>query len=841
MEINNTLIQTKKNLNSESNNYYDPNNTMKNSINNLSNKNNNEIVEKTIEEKISISMIPKENNNKLISLEEEEKEEEYNIEDDEIFSEDNDLKLGYDSEDFLDINLSKIHGRSNYYINKTFDEAYYFGEMSKNLSLISKEPSLFFDNEESFTKEVDKMIQKYFNFPIKDNFLNILMIAEKPSIARTITKILSDDNYNVHHHETMTIFTFIEFFKGIKSYFTVTSVKGHIYNNKYVYLYDEDNPSESYNYKIKKILKNDEINIPKFLRYISKNKDILCLWIDCDPEGENICYEVVYNVLPYMNKKNYQQVYRANFSALTYTDINKAFFNLKEYPNYKLSMSVDARSIIDYKVGISFSKLLTSNILDYIDDDEDDINNKDVLSYGPCQTPSLWFCVQRKKERDNFIPTKSYQIYVEIKADDDKKYKIYMNKKYENESSVKRVFDDIKSKFSLSVERIITSKNIKDSPPGLKTTTMLKMASNLLGISPKEASDIAQKLYMDGYISYPRTGSTKYSPNFDFKENLTMFKYNEEEDYSNYYFKYIKKKGFKKDKNVQELINKFTISNVDFQKGKEKGGHQPIIPTGYCKNYLLEERNPLYKLICLYYLATLSPPLEYETKEYKMKVGDYSFKGNSSKIINEGFLKFQPFIKKEYISEFPSLKENKNYPIIDYGIEENISEPPQYLTEAELITEMEKYNIGTDGSIPSHIHNLSLRGYIKVDNERRLIPTKLGVALIDVLNIIEPDIIKPENREKIEKFVKEIERGKKSYKDALENAINFYQSKFIDCYSKIDELRKEFGKYFKLKSIYTNKYMGKRREKREKKRSRLNNRLGNNKINHIARYQRYYY
>ena len=170
-----------------------------------------------------------------------------------------------------------------------------------------------------------------------------------------------------------------------------------------------------------------------------------------------------------------------------------------------------------------------------------------------------------------------------------------------------------------------------------------------------------------------------------------------------------------------------------------------------------------------------------------------------------------------------------------------MSESQDNLTESELIDEMEKYNIGTDGSIPSHIHNLSLRGYIKVDNERRLIPTKLGVALIDVLNIIEPDIINPENREKIEKFVKEIERGKKSYKEALENAINFYQSKFIDCCSKIDELRKEFGKYFKLKSIYTNKYMGKRREKREKKRSRHNNRLGNNKINHIARYQRYYY
>ena len=194
-----------------------------------------------------------------------------------------------------------------------------------------------------------------------------------------------------------------------------------------------------------------------------------------------------------MNKKDYQQVYRAKFSSLTYADINKAFFNLKEYPNCKLSMSVDARSIIDYKVGINFSNLLTSNILDYID--EEDINKKELLSYGPYQTPTLW------KERDNYIPHKIYQIYVEIKADDNKIYKIYMNRTYENEIDIKNVCNYLKMNSFLLVENIITRRNIKDPPLGLKTTTMLKMASSQLKLSPKFANHIAQDLYMDGYIS----------------------------------------------------------------------------------------------------------------------------------------------------------------------------------------------------------------------------------------------------------------------------------------------------------------------------------------------------
>ena len=53
-------------------------------------------------------------------------------------------------------------------------------------------------------------------------------------------------------------------------------------------------------------------------------------------------------------------------------------------------------------------------------------------------------------------------------------------------------------------------------------------------------------------------------------------------------------------------------------------------------------------------------------------------------------------------------------------------------------------------------------------------------------------------RQKIEEFVQEIELGKKNYKEALDIAIKFYKNKFCDCYSKVEKLREEFGKFFKL-------------------------------------------
>ena len=142
------------------------------------------------------------------------------------------------------------------------------------------------------------------------------------------------------------------------------------------------------------------------MRYIARNKDILYLWVDCDPEGENICYEIIRNVLPHMNKRDYQQIYRAKFSSLNKNDIRGTFNTHKDYPNCQLSMKVDARSIIDFKVGISFSIFFTREIFTYPDENNKNYYKKRrLLSYGPNQTPALYLCVQRKKEIENFIPT----------------------------------------------------------------------------------------------------------------------------------------------------------------------------------------------------------------------------------------------------------------------------------------------------------------------------------------------------------------------------------------------------------------------------------------------------
>ena len=77
---------------------------------------------------------------------------------------------------------------------------------------------------------------------------------------------------------------------------------------------------------------------------------------------------------------------------------------------------------------------------------------------------------------------------------------------------------------------------------------------------------------------------------------------------------------------------------------------------------------------------------------------------------------------------------------------------------------MEKNHIGTDASMSVHIENICQRGYVKVDEGRHLIRSKLGNALIDALCTVDPSIIHPENKAKIEDLVNKVAHGKKNIK-----------------------------------------------------------------------------
>ena len=598
---------------------------------------------------------------------------------------DDDYDENYDDNYYENSNSYYYNDNESYSTSNTNNQNF----QNQNYQKYKKNP-LTFTDESGFTQLVDSQIKsqlKSYNYQINDSYLNILMIAEKPSIARMISEVLS--NGKSKNHKTgrgKCLITFDGYFKGIKSRFTVSAVAGHIYTSDFMREHNNwgnIDESDLYNVPIVKLEANRKMKMPNFIQKLSSGKDIICLWLDCDSEGENICYEVIYNCLPYMNKKNYQQIYRAKFSSLTKKDLKYAFDNLNDPPNKNESMSVDCRQVIDLKIGISFTRFLTSSILPSL---EGISNTTKFLSYGPCQTPTLWFCVERMKEIKNFQSRQYYKIYVEIEVNE-MRYKITNNKTYYNKKEVEDLLLKLKKTQKAFIRNIKVNHNSKNSPPGLNTVNLLRGASSFLKMSPHNTMVIAEKLYTMGYMTYPRTETTKYANSFDFIGSLKNFENHE-------IF------GEK----VKKLLEKYKKPNP---KGVDMGDHPPITPSKVAnQNDLKGEYWKLYEFICNHFFSSLSPSIEYDEIEYEIDINGEIFNENSLKITNDGFLLFQEYKRKNYIKNFPLLQKNKDYKITNFTYTADWTKAPDYLTESDLISKMEENRIGTDASMPVHIENI---------------------------------------------------------------------------------------------------------------------------------------
>lgn len=133
---------------------------------------------------------------------------------------------------------------------------------------------------------------------------------------------------------------------------------------------------------------------------------------------------------------------------------------------------------------------------------------------------------------------------------------------------------------------------------------------------------------------------------------------------------------------------------------------------------------------------------------------------------------WQAFGKNELISPF---SENDVVKINEMKLVESQTGPPDYLTESELITLMEKHGIGTDASIPVHINNISQRNYVQLGNGRKLIPTTLGIVLVHGYQKIDPELVLPTMRSAVEQQLNRIAEGSADFKSVLRHAVEIFK------------------------------------------------------------------
>eukprot|EP00743_Colponemidia_sp_Colp-15_P005401 GILK01005805.1.p1 GENE.GILK01005805.1~~GILK01005805.1.p1 ORF type:complete len:853 (+),score=115.47 GILK01005805.1:50-2608(+) len=598
--------------------------------------------------------------------------------------------------------------------------------------------------------------------------VKVLMVAEKPSISNSISHILSHGQSQSRRGvaNMCPVHEFNGKFQNKNAHFIVTSVVGHVYTTDFPPEYqswDKTEPIALFDAETRKVESDSKNRICKHLSSEAKGVDYLVLWLDCDREGENICFEVIENTEPYMSRVSGQQIFRAKFSSITAPDILKAMATLGA-PNENEARSVDARQILDLKVGVAFTRFQTK----YFTGKYGNLDAA-LVSYGPCQTPTLGFCVHRHDQIQTFQPENFWRVVPTVSKG---------HSSIVLEWDRGRMFDQgvavtfktlVEENTRAVVEHVTAKEERRPKPEPLNTVNLLKIASSQLGIGPHHTMQVAERLYLQGYITYPRTESTAYSPHFDLAGTV---------------------KEHRNHPLWGDYASTLLQNGLSTPKaGHDAGDHPPITPTRAATESELGSDNwRIYDYVTRHFLASVSPSCRYMKTTAKLSIGGETFTVTGKTVKLAGYTRIMPWTEKDD-KPLPELVTGEPLPITSVELKAGQTSPPDNLSESELISLMEKHGIGTDASMATHINNICERNFVKVEGTaRRLVPTLLGIALVHGYHKIDPELVLPTVRSNIEQQVDLIAKGKAAFEAVVTHAIQNFKRKFEYFVRKIESM-----------------------------------------------------
>uniref|UniRef100_A0A8D1UED5 DNA topoisomerase n=1 Tax=Sus scrofa TaxID=9823 RepID=A0A8D1UED5_PIG len=198
------------------------------------------------------------------------------------------------------------------------------------------------------------------------------------------------------------------------------------------------------------------------------------------------------------------------------------------------------------------------------------------------------------------------------------------------------------------------------------------------GMGPQHAMQTAERLYTQGYISYPRTETTHYPESFDLKGPLRQ------QANHPYWADTVKQL-------LAEGINRP-------RKGHDAGDHPPITPMRSATEAELGgEAWRLYEYITRHFIATVSHDCRYLQSTISFRIGPERFTCTGKTVISPGFTEIMPWQSVPLEESLPTCQKGDTFAVGEVKMLEKQTSPPDYLTEAELITLMEKHGIGWSG------------------------------------------------------------------------------------------------------------------------------------------------
>ena len=565
----------------------------------------------------------------------------------------------------------------------------------------------------------------------------IVCIAEKPSVARDIAKVLGA---NTSHEGYM---------EG--NGYQVTWTFGHLCTLKEPHDYTDQWKSWALSrlpmipprFGIKLIADKGVEKQFKTIETLFQKADEIVNCGDAGQEGELIQRWVMQKAAVHCPVK------RLWISSLTEESIREGFKNLKDQADYQSLYEAGlSRAIGDWLLGMNATRLYT---LKYG-------QNRQVLSIGRVQTPTLALIVNRYHEIVNFKP-EAYWVLSTVYRDTTF---TATKGKYGSVEDGQKDLQSVEGK-EFTVTDIATKKGT-EAPPRLFDLTSLQVECNRkYNMSADQTLQTIQSLYEKKYTTYPRVDTTYLSDDIYPKCPGILAKLTN-------YAEYTAPLAGKKLPKSKKVFDNSKVTD-----------HHAIIPTGVVPQGLSFAEEKVYDEVCRHFIAVFYPDCQFATTTVLGKVEDVEFKTSGKQILVPGWREVIKPVKQEEEKKEGQEDEERTLPIFEKGehgphkpqLAEKWTTPPKPYTEATLLRAMEtagklvddeslrevmkENGIGRPSTRAAIIETLFKRNYIK-KVRKSLEPTPTGIELI---GLIHEDLLKSAELTGIwEKKLREIEQHK---------------------------------------------------------------------------------
>jgi DNA topoisomerase-1 len=561
-----------------------------------------------------------------------------------------------------------------------------------------------------------------------------LIIVEKPDAARRVAYALAEDTVIAEKKRGIAYYAFT---RCGKKHIVVPAV-GHLFTLRqkkkgWTYPIFDIDWIESY-----KVNKSAKFSQKYFLNIqdLAKNALEFIVATDYDIEGRIIAYNILRFICGTEKAKSMR------FSTLTTTDLVTAYEQMADDLEWNMINAGITRHFLDYYYGINMTRALTLALQKRLK------TGFQILSTGRVQAPTLNLLLDKEKEIRQFQSTPYWQIQLQIRIRDISIVALHSQDKFWEETEAQQIVARCIGQTPIVTE--VRKKTLRHQPPTpFNLTDLQTEAYSQFRFAPDKTLSIAQSLYTNGFISYPRTSSQKLPAQINYRRILQALMTHQ----------------------PYRLVASHLLQSPHLtprEGSKRDPAHIAIYPTHEPpRRPLRGQTAKLYDLICKRFFATFSEPAIREITAIIITCHDELFITTGIQTQREGWYRaYHPYVRTDDTA-LPEVTEGQELQLIRPQLLAKKTSPPTRYTQASLIRTLETQGLGTRSTRSTIIRTLFNRNYLQ---GRSIQVTQLGEAVVDILQTYCPPIVSIQLTREFEQKMEQVYEGGIQKEQVLQEA-----------------------------------------------------------------------